>query len=379
MKEKEKTGRSDESPKPREVKRRLKAFKKIRRKKRLEPEEVELPLQVAIIGGGVAGMEAASVLAAHRCPVSLFEARSGLAANVLNKYKLFPDFSDADQLVQTMVKALDHPLITLHKDTEIVEIIKEPDAYTLLDNKGISHTVPAVLLASGYEPFDAKRKEELGFGIYDGVINSLQLESMLKEHKVLNSLGEEPQRVVFLQCVGSRDEKVGNHYCSKICCVTAVKQAIEVRRQLPDTEVYVFYMDLRLWGQGYEELYRQSQEEYNVHFVRGRISEAASTFDGRIQIKSEDTLLGQPLKMITDLLVLMIGMEASPGTRKLGKTCGIEGPNGFVRSKSVHLEDNLSDRDGFFLAGSCKRPMHIAEAVNDGRSAALEIIKYLRK
>lgn len=377
MKEKDKTIRSD-SPKPREVKRRLKAFKKVRRKKRLEPEE-ELSLQVAIIGGGVAGMEAASVLAAHRCPVSLFEAGPELAVNVKNKYKIFPDFSDAEQLVQTMHQALDNPLISVHVNTEIVEIIHEPEAYLLLDNQGVSHTVPALLLASGYEPFDAARKEELGYGIYEGVITSLQLESMLKEQKVVNSLGEEPERVVFLQCVGSRDEKVGNHYCSKICCITAVKQAIELKRQFPNIEVYVFYMDLRLWGQGYEELYRQSQEEYNVHFVRGRISEAASTFDGRIQIKSEDTLLGQPLKMVTDLLVLMIGMEASPGTKKLGKACGLQGPYGFVRSKAPHLEDNLSDEPGLFLAGSCKRPMHIAEAVNDGRAAALEIIKYLRK
>ena len=379
MKEREKPVHGDDNPKPREVKRRLKATKRISRRKRLEFEEVELPLQVAIIGGGVAGMEAASVLTEHRCPVILFEARPELGVNVKNKYKIFPDFSDAGRLVETMTKAMDHPLITVNKDTEIVEIIREPDAYTLLDNKGVPHTVPAVLLASGYEPFDAKRKEELGFGIYEGVINSLQLEDMLREHKVLNSLGEDPRRIVFLQCVGSRDEKVGNHYCSKICCVTAVKQAIEVKRQLPDTEVYVFYMDLRLWGQGYEELYREAQEQYSVRFVRGRISEAASTFDGRVQIKSEDTLLGQPLKMVTDLLVLMIGMEATPGTQKLGKTCGLEGPYGFVRSKSPHLEDNLSDKPGFFLAGTCKRPMHIAEAVNDGRAAALEIIKYLRK
>ena len=157
MKEREKPVHGDDNHKPREVKRRLKATKRIRRRKRLEFEEVELPLQVAIIGGGVAGMEAASVLAEHRCPVILFEARPELGVNVKNKYKIFPDFSDAGRLVETMTKAMDHPLITVNKDTEIIEIIREPDAYTLLDNKGVPHTVPAVLLASGYEPFDAKR------------------------------------------------------------------------------------------------------------------------------------------------------------------------------------------------------------------------------
>ena len=137
MKEREKPVHGDDNPKPREVKRRLKATKRISRRKRLEFEEVELPLQVAIIGGGVAGMEAASVLAEHRCPVILFEARPELGVNVKNKYKIFPDFSDAGRLVETMTKAMDHPLITVNKDTEIIEIIREPDAYTLLDNKGV--------------------------------------------------------------------------------------------------------------------------------------------------------------------------------------------------------------------------------------------------
>jgi len=235
----------------------------------------------------------------------------------------------------------------------------------------------AVLVATGYQVFDAHRKEELGYGIYKGVITSLDMEQMIKHGKILNANGDEPKRVTFLQCVGSRDEKSGNHYCSKICCVTAVKQAIEVRKQLPKCEASVFYMDLRMWGQGFEEMYRTAQEKYGVSFVRGRISEAAATFDGRVQLKSEDTLMGLPLKMTTDLLVLMVGMEASCGTKVLGQACGINGEYGFIKTLTPHLYDNETGKPGLFAAGTCKRPMSIWDSVNDARAAAIAIKDYV--
>jgi heterodisulfide reductase subunit A len=136
-------------------------------------------------------------------------------------------------------------------------------------------------------------------------------------------------------------------------------------------------MDLRMWGQGFEEMYRTAQQEYGVSFVRGRISEAGGTFDGRVQIKAEDTLLGRPLKMTSDLLVLMVGMEASKGTRELATQCRICGEYGFAQSKDPHLHDCQSEAPGLFVAGACKRPMTLTDSVNDGRSAAYEILTSL--
>ena len=330
---------------------------------------------VAIVGGGPAGMEAASILADAGLHVSLFEAKSDWADNLSNKYKLFPDFSSTDELYRHLKSQIDKDGISQFLNTEISSITKAGDVWKLTDNSGNEHKSSAVLLSTGYEIFDAKRKEELGFGIYDGVITSMQMEEMLKEQNINTAYGEAPQRIVFLQCVGSRDEKTGNHYCSKICCITAVKQAIEVSRLMPQVEIFVFYMDLRMWGQHFEELYRESQEQHNVRYIRGRISEAASTFDGRIQIKAEDTLIGKPLKMSTDLLVLMVGMEPSCSTKKLSENCNIAGEYGFAQSKDPHLYDNMTNKEGLFLAGTCKRPMSIKETITDARSAALEIIK----
>ena len=240
------------------------------------------------------------------------------------------------------------------------------------------YSADAVLMTTGYKVFDATRKEELGYGIYPGVITSIDMEKKIKEGKILNAVGDIPKKIVFLQCVGSRDEKSGNHYCSKVCCVTAVKQAIELRKLLPEVETYIFYMDLRMWGGGFEEMYRESQEKYGVRYVRGRISEAASTYDGKIQIKSEDTLVGLPLKMSADLLVLMVGMEPSCGTKELTKQCGCSDAYGFATTANPHVGDNETSKPGLFVAGSCKRPMSINDTLNDARSAAVKIAEYLK-
>jgi len=325
---------------------------------------------VAIIGAGPAGIAAAGVLSKKKQNVLLFEKEQHTLENICNKALLFPDFMDAKQLADSLNAILQSPYITLLTATEIIDVKPADDQWMLTDQYAQSYSVDAVILTTGYTPFDAKRKEEYGYGIYSGVLTSLDLEKQLKIQQITNANGESPKRVIFLQCVGSRDEKTGNNYCSKVCCITAVKQAVEVKKLLPETEVYVFYMDLRMWGQSFEELYREAQEQYNVNFVRGRISEAAATFDGKIQIKAEDTLVGAPLRMTADLLVLMVGMEPSEGTKKLAFLAQSSGDYGFANSLDRHWHDNLTSQKGFLMAGSCKRPMSIHDAINDGRSAA---------
>lgn len=330
--------------------------------------------KVAVIGAGPAGIEAAAVLAAHDCEVALFEKSTTPLNNILDKAFLFPDFSSAHTLADRLTAKLLNDNIKFLCEKEIVDIKKQEGEFKLFDKEGKTYIADNVIITTGYNVFDAHRKEELGYGIYKGVVNSLDMEHMIRHNQITNSMGEAPQKVVFLQCVGSRDEKSGNNYCSKVCCVTAVKQAIEVRKQLPETEVYIYYMDLRMWGKGFEELYREAQEKYDIRFIRGRISEASATFDNKVQIKSEDTLIGQPLKMTTDLLVLMVGMEPSAGTRTLAANCGIEGKYGFIETQGPHLADNATAIDGLFVAGAAKQPMSIRDAVTDAVSAAVAII-----
>ena len=326
--------------------------------------------KIAIIGAGPAGIEAAATLAAQHIEVDLYEQSDSPLGNIRDKAFLFPNFADAQEVADRLTRRLDNPLIHLHPHTGIDSLDNIDGRWQV---KGV--TYDRVLMATGYHTFDAHRKEELGYGIYRGVHTSLELERMLREGRIVNANGDLPKRIAFLQCVGSRDEKTGNLYCSKLCCVTAVKQAIEVRKLLPEAELFVFYMDLRMWGQHFEELYRQAQQEYGIRFVRGRISEASGTYDGRVQIKSEDTLMGLPLKITTDLLVLMVGIEPSEGTRRLARQCNICGDYGFAQSTDPHLDDNRTAMPGLFVAGTCKRPMTLTDALTDGRSAATVMLQ----
>ena len=200
---------------------------------------------------------------------------------------------------------------------------------------------------------------------------------MFRSGKIVLHSGESPKRVGIVHCVGSRDEKVGNLYCSKLCCVTAVKQAIEIREHLPESEVFCFYMDMRMGGALYEELYREAQESWGVNFIRGKVSEAGETIDGRIVVKVEDTLAGRPLKMDIDMLVLMAGMEMSDGGRKLAAGSGLKtGENRFFLTADHHYGNNISNLDGVFLAGTCVAPMNVTETISHARAAVSEVMDY---
>lgn len=334
--------------------------------------------EVIIIGGGPAGIEAAYNLANNSCKVKIFEKSSQIGGHIKNTGKLFPNFQESNEIREQFSKKIKHENIELYANSEIEELYKKDNLWHAKNTDGVIYTGNAALLATGFRTFDAKYKEELGYGIYNDVITTIELEEMIISGKILTSEGKIPQRIALLNCVGSRDEKVGNHYCSRVCCINAVKQTIEIKELLPDAEVFCFYMDIRMSGQFYEELYRRSQEEFNVNYIRGRISEAAQTKDNRIQIKAEDTLSRLPLKMTVDILVLMIGIESSDSTTELAKQNEINGEYGFAKSISLHYADNLTNKSGLFLSGACKRPLTLPEAMADGRAAALQINDYLK-
>lgn len=333
--------------------------------------------KVLIIGAGPAGLEAASQLAENDFDVCLLEKEAQPGGNLKNWVKLFPDFTDAGEVKEQLFSRANHKNIQLKTGVSVSKLFNKAGKWYAQNGTDTTYEADAVLLATGFEPFDATRKEELGYGIYPNVITSVDFERLTRTGKILTAEGKVPQRIAFLNCVGSRDEKVGNHYCSRACCINAVKQAVEYKESVPGGEAYVFYMDLRMSGQYYEELYRKSQQDFSVNYVRGRISEAAGTIDNRIQIKAEDTLTGLPLKVTVDMLVLMVGMEASKGTSLLCKQNEIEGEYGFARTSNFFTGDNQTTKAGLFLAGACKRPLTIPETLSDARSAASKIVEYL--
>ncbi|MBP5395595.1 MAG: CoB--CoM heterodisulfide reductase iron-sulfur subunit A family protein [Bacteroidales bacterium] len=332
-----------------------------------------------IIGGGPAGLQAAGRLAGSGCRVLVLE-KEQHAGGKLNQWdKLFPDLYDAEKLKAQLLESCSDDHVEILTGAEAAGVVPEGNGWkvTLKDNR--TFTAPSILLCTGFEPFDATRKEEYGYGIYPNVITSVNLEQMIGQRNIRTQDGRVPQSIAYIQCVGSRDEKVNNHYCSVNCCICAVKQCIEVRQLLPSVSQHCFYMDLRMTGQHYEELYRESQEKHHVNFIRGRVSETALSPDGRIRIKAEDTLLSRPVTMSTDLLVLMVGMEPSPSTKKFSADLQISDPYGFLLSADHEAADNITRHPGIFVAGSCKRPMAIPKTRKDADAAAWEILQYLKR
>ena len=221
--------------------------------------------KVIIIGGGPAGCEAAHQLANQGIDVELVEKNNETGGNLNNWYQLFPDRKSAKDLNDILKQNLNHPKIRLHLGMEPRKIEKNKEGKFLVPlSDGSLLEGDSLLVSTGFKIFDARRKEEYGYGIYENVITSVELENMFYNHSIRMANGNTPKRIGIIHCVGSRDEKVCNYHCSKLCCITGVKQAIELRELLPDTEIFCFYMDMRMFGPGYEEMYREAQEKYNI-------------------------------------------------------------------------------------------------------------------
>ena len=333
---------------------------------------------IVIAGAGTAGMEAAGALADMGHRVSVIEKSDKPGGHVARWHALSPDRRPAEEVKKYLSGRLRNGNISIMTGLSVERI--SPNGYGLnVDiSDGTSLNADAVIVATGFDLFDARRKEEYGYGIYDNVITSPELEDMFNAGKIRTAEDRIPERVGFIHCVGSRDEKVNNNHCSKVCCVTAVKQAIEIREKLPGCEVFCFYMDMRMFGPNYEELYRESQEKHNVNYIRGKVSEASVSINNRLVIKVEDTLAGRPLKMELDLLVLMVGMEMAGSGARLAKSSGLKaGGNGFFASADSHYASNLSSMKGVFYAGSCTAPMNITDSISHARAAVIETINYL--
>jgi heterodisulfide reductase subunit A len=271
--------------------------------------------------------------------------------------------------------------IDVRLNSVISDITRQDSSFLIkLVGEEVLHA-DAILLATGFDLFDCRKKEEYGYGIYDNVMTSAEVEKLFREGKpILTSKGRKPSRVGIIHCVGSRDEKAGNIHCSKVCCITGVKQGIEIKEQLPETEVYCFYMDLRMFDRHFEELYLEAQQKWDIHFIRGRLSEAAENADHSIVLKVEDTLAGLPLKMNVDLLILLAGLTPSAETKPLASLLGLtRGADGFIDSLDEHILSNSTTVPGIFLAGTVKGPFSIQNTITDARAAAVQIENYLKR
>ena len=315
-------------------------------------------------------MEAATQLHKLGLTPIIIEKSNALGGHIAQWDRLFPAFHPAKDVVAPMLENVKD--IEVHLNTEVVDIQRNNDGFKAVLSDNSSIEAKAVVLATGFDLFKAERKQEYGYGIYNNVITSLELEMFFrtgKDERIKN-----PKKIGFVHCVGARDVKVGNTYCSKVCCTTALKQACEMKEVFPDAEVYTFYMDLRMFGPGYEDLYLKTQKDYDVKCIRGRVCEVSEDMDGRLVIKAEDTLFGKPLRMTLDLLVLMCSMEKNKSIDAIQQKLGIaNNSDGFMQNKDMYLGMNDSKQDGVFVAGTCTAPKSLPDTIAEARSVAVEV------
>jgi len=255
------------------------------------------------------------------------------------------------------------------------------------EDKIVTKEFGAIIVATGLEVFPwEKYYHEYGSGEIKDVISGLQYERMLNAsgpyggHVKRLSNGEEPKTVVFIQCVGSRDESVNRPYCSTVCCMYTGKQALLTKDHVGmDTEVYVFYIDIRANGKGYEEFIKRVQTEYGVKYVRGRVSKLYEQ-DGKVMVRGVDTLLGEQVEIEADLVVLASGIMAADGAKELAQKLNISYDEfGFLKEGHPKLRPVETNTAGVFLAGACQAPKDIPSTVAQASGTASKVIGLLAK
>ena len=445
----------------------LLAVEKLRNDKPLQAKSFDVTKKVLVIGGGVAGIQAALDCADGGVPVILVEREATIGGKMAKLDKTFPTVDcSACILGPKMVDVAQHPNITLYAYSEVEDISgyvgnftvkirkkaayvdwskctgcgactekcpskKTPDAFNEftgpttaitiafpqaipkkavinaahcrqfvkgkcgvcakvcptgaiqydMQDELVTEEVGSIVAATGYDLMDWTVYEEYGGGRYPDVITSLQYERLLSAsgptggHILRPSDGREPQKVVFIQCVGSRDKSIGRPYCSGFCCMYTAKQAVLTKDHIPNSQSYVFYMDIRAPGKMYDEFTRRAMEEYGTEYIRGRVSSIYPDGNGQYVVMGVDTLLGEPVEIKADLVVLAVGIEASKGSPQLAEKLRISYDHyGFFMESHVKLKPVETNTAGVFLAGVCQGATDIPASVAQGSAAAAKVL-----
>jgi heterodisulfide reductase subunit A len=240
----------------------------------------------------------------------------------------------------------------------------------------IEREVGSIILATGYDLFDAHQLPQYGYGVYDNVITNLQFERLSSpsgptKGEIRLKDGSIPKAIAFLHCIGSRDENAKLH-CSRICCMASMKQA-HLAKEKTGAEIYELYIDINAFGKGYQEFYKRVREE-RIYFIRGKGSEIYRK-DGRLIVEAEDTLLGTPREIAVDMVVLGTGLTAREDTERVAQVFGVsQSADGFFMEAHPKLRPVSTHVEGIFVAGCCQGPKDIPDTVAQAEGAAAEVL-----
>jgi len=340
----------------------------------LEPQEepeIDIEPSALVIGGGVAGMTAALSLANQKFTVHLVEKGSELGGKLTELYKLYPNERYSSEILEEFVQAVrSNPNITVYTSSTVKRsqgFIGNFKVIVNHDGKEKDLDVGTIIVATGADVL--KPNHMYRYGECKNILTQLELEQLMKEKK----LGK-PQNVVMIQCVGAREEKEGGrNYCSRICCAIAVKNALQIKELLPETEVSIIYRDMQAYGKDFEEYYKEARENF-VQFIRYDAENPPEVFtrpDGKLGVRVHDILVNATLELDTDLVVLSTPLVQSDGAQDLSKILKVPlGADGFFFEAHVKLRPVDFATDGVFVCGTAHSPKTIAETIAQAYAAA---------
>jgi len=255
--------------------------------------------------------------------------------------------------------------------------------------KEVDLNVGAIILAIGFDMFDSSEIPTFGYGRYKNVVNAMELERLLCAsgptggHLIRPSDGKIPKKIAFIQCVGSRDRRFGNTYCSSICCKYSVKDAVLIKEHEPTTDVTIFYIDLRAFGRGFQQFINRAKTEYGIRFIRcspGEIIEDPITKS--LNIWYEDTVAGTIENLTYDLVVLCPALTPRADAKELAKVLGVETDDyGFFRASDMIVNPVDTTVPGIFACGYCLGPKtgDIPDSIMQGSACAARVAEVIRR
>ncbi len=419
-----------------------------------------LHFDALVLGGGIAGLEAALSLAEQDFSVAVLEKDASIGGKMIRLSKVFPTL-DCSSCITTpkMAAAAHHPRITLltycelktlerHND-DLVTLITQKPRYVDLERcigcrqceyqcpvlapdeeqggfagrKAIyipfSNAIPqkalldpencilcgkcakvcptqavnyfqepedfivtaaTAVIATGFEMMPLEDKTQYGQGKIPNVITALQMERLLAPHGPYNRVlrpfdGKEPDNVAFIQCAGSRDLSLGVPYCSRVCCMYAIKQAMLLSGSLPLADLTIYYLDIRAFGKGYEQFF-QNARAMGVNFVKGKVAYLDRGDDGAVRVRYESQEAAGGVQLAEhDLVVLSLGLL--PGWTPAGRCALASGADNFIKTVKPMLAPTLTGLPGVFVAGAAAGPKDIVDSIVEAGAAAMEACRYL--
>ncbi len=342
--------------------------------------------EMLVVGGGVAGLAAAMELADAGHHVHLVEKEETIGGRAVEYSCKATDRCSKCNLclaLDVIREVRGRSDITLHTSSVVDNLQGSAGKYSVRircreSGRALATDVGAVVLATGFRPFPAETMSWYGYGRLDGVMSAYDLErELISSRRGVRTLLDGAESVAFLQCVGSRDEQTKNTYCSRICCMYALRLARLIKHECPEVEIDIFYMDLQGCGKDWKTFLQESREA-GIEFRRGKATKVESAGSGRLQVIFEDLESGGRGVHETDRAVLSVGVTPDSENAVLGRRLGVNRDlYGFFRTEEAG--DNVSTTvPGVFVAGTCQGPRDIAESMAHGRKAAFQASSLLR-